>query len=307
MNISIRKLTAAALLAFLSGCSGNDKAVEKPVSGDPETRIVEHLREIAKPGQPVIVGDLQRVFNTPEEQQALNRLFNTFFKVPMFVMQFQSSMNRMPTLQEIAEQFDLKDAGEADVLLRVMDYDPRIPKFLKRDPATGEVLSVDQVLVMEDPRFGRTAERALAAWEGKPAPAFSIVDFGGQPVESSKLVGTPHLIYFWFTNCPPCTRTSPWLAELDAQYGPKGFKILGVNADQVLDLPYTDPQRAEYLRNAGVQFTNAHLTPAMQEDFGSVGVFPTMFFIDRKGTIVEHFVGFQERAVLDAALESTMK
>src|SRR5262245_22837202 len=68
-----------------------------------ETRVIEYLKANVKPGQPVVFSDLyNRVFKTPEEQKVLEKLYNTFFKIPMFLVQFQTSTKRIPTLKEIS-------------------------------------------------------------------------------------------------------------------------------------------------------------------------------------------------------------
>ena len=41
--------------------------------------------------------------------------------------------------------------------------------------------------------------------------------------------------------------------------------------------------------------------------FGAVSIFPTLFFVDGNGTIVEHAVNFQEREVLEAAIQKTLE
>ena len=88
--------------------------------------------------------------------------------------------------------------------------------------------------------------------------------------------------------------------------GRKGFKIVGANADRVLELPYDDKVRAEYVSKIGIKFTTAYLNPKMQNDYGGVSVFPTMFFVDKNGIIVKHFVNFQEKATLEAAIQAAM-
>ena len=73
---------------------------------DAETRIINYLGDNLEPGQRVIISDLVNdVFTTPEERVALDSLYNTFFKIPMFLVQFQTSSGRVPTLQEISDQF----------------------------------------------------------------------------------------------------------------------------------------------------------------------------------------------------------
>src|SRR5687767_16007694 len=108
-------------------------------ASDAERRIVEYLRANVTPGKPVVVSELNKVFKTPEEQKVLNRLFNTFFKIPMFIVQYNAGTKKIPTLKEISEQFNFTVPGEADVILRVMEADPRVPKFMERNPKTGEI------------------------------------------------------------------------------------------------------------------------------------------------------------------------
>src|SRR5688572_15391325 len=73
---------------------------------DAETRIINYLKANVKPGQPVRITELvNNVFKTPEERQVLDRLFNTFFKVPITVAQFYTKSNKIPTLQQLSDQF----------------------------------------------------------------------------------------------------------------------------------------------------------------------------------------------------------
>jgi thiol-disulfide isomerase/thioredoxin len=279
-----------------------------PPAPEAEVRVVEYLKAHVKPGQPVVVSELYNtVFTTPEERAVLNRLFNTFFKMPLYMAQYQKAAGKPPTLAEISEQFRFAVPGQADVMLRIMESDPRMPRFIARDATTGEITSVDVEAILAHPRFGKALERTITGWEGKPAPAFSVTTYDGAPFSSDSLAGKPHLVYFWFTGCPPCVRTSPLLAELDPAYSAKGFQIVALNADRVLELPTTDEDRAAYAKKYGWAFTLAHMTPEVQEAYGSVSVFPTMFFVDRKGTVVRHFVNFQEKAVLEKAARAALE
>jgi thiol-disulfide isomerase/thioredoxin len=274
---------------------------------DPETRIVNYLKANVRPGQAVTVAELTRVFKTPEEQAALSRLFNTFFKVPITVAQIYTKTKKIPTLRELADQFQFRVPGEMDVVLRVMEADPRVPRFMTRDPRTGEITSVDVAAIKADPNFGRMIERSIAGWEGRTAPGFAIKSFSGSDLSSATLNGQPHLIYFWFTNCPPCVQSTPLLVALNAKYAAQGFKMVGANADHVLELPYSDAVRADFLKKQGITFMEGHLTPQMQLDYGGVSVFPTMFFVNRKGVIVKQMVSFQDKATLESAIQAAMK
>jgi len=273
-----------------------------------EQRIIEYLKAHVTPGRQVVVSELyNNVFKTPEERKVLDRLFNTFFKIPMFIVQYNATSKKIPTLRELSEQFNFTVPGEADVMLRIMEADPRVPKFIQRNPKTGEITKVDIPAIQASPQFGKVLERSITGWEGREAPPFAITSLDGKPVTSQQVSGQAHLIYFWFTNCPPCVRSAPILAELYNQYAAKGFKIIGANADRFLELPYDDKVRADYVKKYGFKFSIGHLNPQMQQAYGGVSVFPTMFFVDKKGTIVKLFVNFQDKPVLEQAIQSTLK
>jgi thiol-disulfide isomerase/thioredoxin len=279
-----------------------------PPAPEAEVRVVEYLKTHVKPGQPVVVSELYNtVFTGPEERAVLNRLFNTFFKMPLYMAQHQKAAGKPPTLAEISEQFRFEVPGQADVMLRIMEADPRMPRFIARDATTGEITRVDVDAILAHPRFGKALERTITGWEGKRAPAFAATTYGGADFSSDSLAGTPHLVYFWFTGCPPCVRTSPLLAELDRANSGKGFRIVALNADRVLELPYTDEDRAVYAKKHGWAFTLAHMTAEAQDAYGAVSVFPTLFFVDRKGTVVRHFVNFQAKATLEEAARAALE
>jgi thiol-disulfide isomerase/thioredoxin len=275
---------------------------------DAETRVVNYLKANVRRGEPVEVSRLVNdVFKTPEEQRALQRMFNSFFKIPMAIVEFQARTGRIPKLEELSHQFDFKVPGQMDVMLRIMESDPRIPKFLTRNATTGEITRIDVAAIRNDPRFGQSFERTIAGWEGQPAPTFAMVSFSKQPINSAQFRGKPHLIYFWFTNCPPCVKTTPTLVKLYDTYSSKGFEIISANADQVLELPYTDLTRADYIRKEKIRFPVGHVTPAMQQAYGGVTLFPTMFFVNRQGRIVKHLVSQQTEAQIEAAIQAALK
>jgi len=297
----MRIFSAAVPIILALGAAAAAQA-PAPSPSAAEVRVVEYLKNHVRPRERVVVSQLyNEVFTGDEERAVLNRLFNSFFKLPLYLAQQQQATGRPPTLAEISEQFRFHVPGEAEVMLRIMETDPRMPQFLTRNPVSGEIVHVDVERILGHPRFGKALERTIAGWEGKAAPEFATTDYQGRPVGSAGLAGQPHLLYFWFTGCPPCVRTSPMLVELERAFGPKGLRIVGLNADRVLELPYGDEERAAYARQQGLAFTLAHLTPEIQEAYGSVSVFPTMFFVDAGGTIVEHLVNQQEPAALEAA------
>jgi peroxiredoxin len=272
-----------------------------------EARVVTYIRDHLEPGKPLIVTDLYNsVFTQPVERQALDKLYRAFFRIPLFVAQYQEKFGHPPTLKTIAEQFDLRAPGAADVLLRVMESDPRVPKFLTRDPATGEITRVDVAAIRADERFGAQLQHQLAGWEGQPAPPFALVGINGDKIDSATLTGKVVLLYVWFTGCPPCIQESPVLVALNRQFGNKGVVIVGANADRILGLGYTDATRKRYLAEHKMDFPVGHWSAEANTAYGGISIFPTLFLIDSKGIVRGHWVGFTSASGLTGAVEKAI-
>ena len=274
-----------------------------PAGESVEGRILGHIRDNLRSGQPLIVTDLyEKVFTQPEERQVLDKLYRAFFRIPLFLVDYQERLQRYPTLQEIAAQFALEGPDSAGVLLRVMEADPRVPRFITRHRDTGEILRIDAEMVKEDARFAKPIERRLAGWEGRPA-TLEIEKLEGGQLELPDFAGHPVLLYVWFTGCPPCMAMTPNLIDLHGRYQARGLTIVAANADRHLGLGYGDEVIHRYAREKQVEFPVAHWNAAMDRFYGSIAIFPTSFLIDSTGTIVQHYVGYQETARLAADVE----
>ena len=99
---------------------------------------------------------------------------------------------------------------------------------------------------------------------------------------SESFAGKAHVLYFWFSGCPPCTRTSPLLPELQRRHAARGFEVVALNADAVLEVPAERGRAHGLRREARLDVRGAEATPEAIEAYGSVSVFPTFFFVDRE-------------------------
>ena len=296
MRKTIRSiLIAAALLGMGVQCLLAQSSAQ--------AKILKYIRDHLKAGQPVRVTDLYNtVFTTPEDHAALNKLYKDFFRIPMFVVQYQQRFSAPPSLKTIAEQFSLDSPEEADTLLRVMETDPRVPKFITRDPKTGEITKVDVEMIRNDARFAQGAAHELAGWEGKTAPAFDLVGSGGKSVSSAGLDGKVALLYVWFTGCPPCMKEAPALAQLQREFRTKGFEVVGANADELLGLGISEEAHQRYAEKEGITFPIVQWTKESNLAYGGISIYPTLFLISRQGTITGHWVGFTSAATLREAI-----
>jgi thiol-disulfide isomerase/thioredoxin len=255
-----------------------------------------------------MVTDLyNRVFTQPDERQALNKLYNAFFRIPLFVANYQEKYKSPPSLAVIAEQFDLRSPGAADVLLRVMESDPRVPRFLTRDSKTGEIIHVDVERIQADPKFGQALARQIGGWEGKLAPETALTRVGGGDLHMSGLKGKVVLLEIWFTGCPPCMQEAPALVSLDQELSTRGLVIVGANADRVLGLDYDDSVRQRYTQEHHISYPVVNWTTESDHAYGGISIFPTLFLIDRQGVVRDHWIGYVSIDTLRKSIVATLR
>ncbi len=294
-------LLAAALLA--SPAAARARSSEAAA----EQRVLDYVGAHVKPGQPLVVSDLyNRVFTTPDERRALNKLYRAFFRIPLFVARYQQRHGRPPTLKVIAQQFDLPSARAAGVLVRVMECDPRVPHFFTRDPRTHEITRVDVQAIESDPRFGRVLHRQLGGFVGHAAPSLTLPRMGGGEVQLARPADKVVLLYVWFTGCPPCMKETPALVGLQKELGARGLEVIGANADRLLGLSYDDAVRERYAREKAINFPLADWTREADTALGNIAIFPNLFLIDRDGIIKGHWVGYTRPADLRRAVEKVL-
>lgn len=149
-----------------------------------------------------------------------------------------------------------------------------------------------------------TTARAVAAGE---APVGGWTQPDGRRVRLEDLRGQVVVLDFWATYCPPCRDEIPHLVKLQKQYGPKGFKVIGLNVGGEDD----KPKIPDFVRLYGIQYQLAEPEPETVRLFLSQDdSIPQTFVLDRQGRLVRHFVGYDsevasqlEQAVTDALAE----
>jgi thiol-disulfide isomerase/thioredoxin len=179
-----------------------------------------------------------------------------------------------------------------------MESDPRVPPFLTRDAKTGEITHVDVERIKADPKFGQALARQIGGWEGKPAADVTLTRLGGGDLHITDFQGKVLLLEVWFTGCPPCMQEAPALASLDHDLSARGLVIVGANADRVLGLEYDDAVRQRYLQEHHITYPIVDWTSEGDHAYGGISIFPTLFLVDRKGVIRDHWIGYVQPEAL---------
>ncbi len=129
---------------------------------------------------------------------------------------------------------------------------------------------------------------------GQAAPDFELQSLEGNKVKLSDFRGRAVLLNFWATYCGPCKIEMPWFVELQKEYGPQGFQIVGVDVD---DASTSKQEIAKFTKDLGVNYPILLGEESVAQSYGGVGVLPTSFFIDREGKVSGREFGLQSRSV----------
>lgn len=139
------------------------------------------------------------------------------------------------------------------------------------------------------------AAGGLAAWrtlQPEPAPdelwSLRLERPQGGLLEMSGLRGQPLLLNFWATWCAPCIREMPVLDRFAREYEPRGWRVVGVAADNAA------PVR-QFLERTPVTYATALAGFAgldLSRKLGNLsGALPFSVVFDRLGRVVQRHMG----------------
>jgi peroxiredoxin len=117
------------------------------------------------------------------------------------------------------------------------------------------------------------------------APDFTLNDIYGKKVMLSQFRGEVVILNFWSIWCGPCLAEMPSLNKLYLEFKDKGLMVIGVAED-----PAEKPVKS-YIQEKGLAFPI--LMDKERKVYFKYSLFgiPVTFLIDKKGVIVEKFIG----------------
>ena len=142
---------------------------------------------------------------------------------------------------------------------------------------------------------------ATAQEVGSRAPTFDLPG-SVKPVRFADFKGRVVYVDFWASWCAPCKQSFPWMNDMQAKYGPRGFSIVGINVDQKRE------DADKFLASTPANFLVGYdTTGKVAEAYQPKGM-PTSFLIGADGKVRAVHVGFKDgqRADLEREIEAAL-
>lgn len=168
------------------------------------------------------------------------------------------------------------------------------------------VIVAVSVMLVAAPYLARRAGLAKspshqAEIKGQPAPEFALESLDGKTVRLSDFRGKAVLVNFWATWCQPCKIEMPWFEEMQKEYGPNGFQVLGIAMDDA-----SKEDIAKFAKEMGVNYPILVGKEAVGNAYGGVQFLPSSFFIDRDGKVVDRVFGLKSRSEIEDDIKAAM-
>lgn len=135
-----------------------------------------------------------------------------------------------------------------------------------------------------------------------PAPDFTLEQLNGGNLKLSDLRGKAVLLNFWATWCGPCKIETPWLVEMQNQYGNQGLQVVGVAMDDS-----GKDEISKFAKDMGVNYPVLLGKEAVGDAYGGVPALPESFFIGRDGKIVDRIIGLKGKAEIEDSIKKALK
>jgi thiol-disulfide isomerase/thioredoxin len=134
-----------------------------------------------------------------------------------------------------------------------------------------------------------------------PAPDFTLEKLDGGSMKLSDLRGKAVVLNFWATWCGPCKIETPWLVEMQNEYGAQGLQVVGVAMD---DSGKDDI--AKFAKDMGMNYPVLLGKEAVGDEYGGVPALPESFFIGRDGKIVDRIIGLKGRSEIEDSIKKAL-
>jgi len=120
---------------------------------------------------------------------------------------------------------------------------------------------------------------------GEPAPDFQLQSLDGGSVSLSELRGSPVMLNFWATWCPPCRSEMPYLQQIYEEWSGKGLILLAI------DIGESPAKVRQFMQSNNLSLpVLLDIREVVTREYNVIA-YPTTFFIDKDGIIQEKVIG----------------
>jgi len=136
---------------------------------------------------------------------------------------------------------------------------------------------------------------------GSRAPGFDLAT-SAKPVRLADLKGQVVYLDFWASWCAPCKQSFPFMSEMQAKYGARGFTVIGVNVDQKRE------DADKFLASTPAKFTVGYDTSGKVAEVYQPKGMPTSYLIGADGKVRAVHVGFKDsqREQIEREIQSAL-
>lgn len=128
---------------------------------------------------------------------------------------------------------------------------------------------------------------------GQAAPPLKVTTTTGQQVTLANYRGRVLVIDFFATWCPPCREAIPHLIALNSKYGKQGLQVLGLSVDEG-----NEKELKAFAAEKRLNYPVAVVGDDLAAQYG-VRSIPTMYIINKKGVVVERYMGYSDDMAAD--------
>jgi cytochrome c biogenesis protein CcmG/thiol:disulfide interchange protein DsbE len=134
---------------------------------------------------------------------------------------------------------------------------------------------------------------------GKKAIEFTLNDIEGNRVSLSDYSGKVVILDFFADWCPPCRQEIPDFIDLEKQYGPEGFSMIGIA------LVDRSAARA-FAEKVGINYPVLIDDGNVSAAYGPIRSIPTTFVIDKGGKIAKVYIGYRPKDVFEKDIKELL-
>jgi peroxiredoxin len=135
---------------------------------------------------------------------------------------------------------------------------------------------------------------------GMMAPSFVRTGLNGKPVALSDYKGRVLLIDFWASWCAPCVIAIPHFRSWQAQWGGRGFQVIGISMDDAA----VDAKAA--MARLKVNYPVVMGDARLAERYGGILGLPVEMLVGRDGRIVAIWRGETPPEVIGKAVRAAL-